>query len=226
MKMNGYYTEKLSAGHLKRCYEIAPPRVRQYLKAEIRHVLSKISPGDIVLELGCGYGRVIETICAGAMVAIGIDISGESLELGGKLLKGASNYRLFQMNAVSLEFPDHFFDVVICVQNGISVFHVNKIDLIREAVRVTRREGTVLFSSYSDKFWKDRLEWFYLQSEEGLLGEIDQDATGNGVIVCKDGFRATTVGPDKFISLTSGLGIKPKIEEVDNSSIFCEISVT
>lgn len=226
MKMNGYYTEKLSAGRLRRCYEIAPPRVRQYLKAEIRHVLSNISPGDIVLELGCGYGRVIETICAGAMVAIGIDISGESLELGEKLLKGASNYRLFQMNAVSLEFPDRFFDVVVCVQNGISVFHVNKIDLIREAVRVTRREGTVLFSSYSDKFWKDRLEWFYLQSEEGLLGEIDQDATGNGVIVCKDGFRATTVGPDEFISLTSGLGIKPKIEEVDNSSIFCEISVT
>ena len=130
MKMNGYYTEKLLAGHLKRCYEIAPPRVRQYLKAEIRHVLSKISPGDIVLELGCGYGRVIETICAGALVAIGIDTSGENLELGEKLLKGASNYRLFQMNAVSLEFPDHFFDVVVCVQNGISVFHVNKMVVV------------------------------------------------------------------------------------------------
>ncbi len=130
MKMNGYYTEKLSAGRLRRCYEIATPRVRQYLKAEIRHVLSKISPVDIVLELGCGYGRVIETICAGAMVAIGIDTSEESLELGEKLLKGASNYRLFQMNAVSLEFPDRFFDVVVCVQNGISAFHVNKIDLI------------------------------------------------------------------------------------------------
>lgn len=84
----------------------------------------------------------------------------------------------------------------------------------------------MLFSSYSNKFWKDRLEWFSLQSEEGLLGEIDPDATGSGVIVCKDGFRATSVGPDEFISVTSELGIKPEIEEVDNSSIFCEISVT
>jgi SAM-dependent methyltransferase len=57
--MSGYYREKLSANRLERVYAIAPPRVRQYLDAEIDHVLALVGPNDAVLELGCGYGRVL-----------------------------------------------------------------------------------------------------------------------------------------------------------------------
>ncbi|MGD2109726.1 MAG: hypothetical protein PVI86_10070, partial [Phycisphaerae bacterium] len=39
-----YYAERLSAERLKRCYDIAPPRIQQYLDAEIRHVLGKVRP--------------------------------------------------------------------------------------------------------------------------------------------------------------------------------------
>jgi len=38
----GYYTQKLSGKHLQLCYEIAPPRVKRYLEAEIEFVLKKI----------------------------------------------------------------------------------------------------------------------------------------------------------------------------------------
>jgi len=69
------------------------------------------------------------------------------------------------------------------------------------------------------------LEWFQLQSDAGLLGEIDVEKTGDGVIVCKDGFRATTVGPEEFLSLTSDLYAETKIVEVDESSLFCEIKI-
>jgi 2-polyprenyl-6-hydroxyphenyl methylase/3-demethylubiquinone-9 3-methyltransferase len=83
----------------------------------------------------------------------------------------------------------------------------------------------ILFSSYSDKFWKHRLEWFQLQSEAGLLGEIDYKKTGNGVIVCKDGFTTTTIGREQFRELTARFdNIYVDITEVDESSIFCVIS--
>lgn len=219
-----YYRDKLSAERLRLCYEIAPPRVKQYLRAETEFVLQNIRSSDMVLELGCGYWRVLEKIARKAKLAIGVDTSIDSLLLGRKMLKGLDKCILLEMNAVKLGFLDQTFDRVICVQNGISAFHVNQKDLIRESIRVTKRRGKVIFSSYSDKFWKDRLEWFRLQSKAGLVGEIDYEKTGNGLIVCKDGFTATTIRPEQFRELISEFDVDTKIVEVDESSLFCMIT--
>lgn len=223
--MHGYYSQKLSAKRLRLCYEIAPPRVKQYLESEIEFVLSRIKPEDLVLELGCGYGRVLQSLRGKAKTIMGIDISHSSLCLAQKMLRNTPSFYLLTMDAVELGFKDQQFDLVVCIQNGISAFKVNQRKLIEEAMRVTHSGGKVLFSSYSENFWENRLEWFQLQAERGLIGEIDEDASGNGVIVCEDGFTASTVGPDDFISLTSGLDTDPAITEVDNSSLFCEIPV-
>jgi len=223
--MEGYYTDKLSAEKLKKCYEIAPPRVQKYLNEELNYVLQKINSGDNVIELGCGYGRVLPALAQKAGKVIGIDTSLSSIEMGRKMLAGISNILLAQMNAVQLGFEDDVFDVVVCVQNGISAFHVNQKDLIKESIRVTKPEGIALFSSYSEKFWEHRLKWFQLQSEAGLLGEIDYEKTGNGIIVCKDGFTALTVSGEKFKELASCFeNIDVKVTEIDESSIFCIIT--
>ena len=218
-----YYSEKLSAQRLKKVYDIAPPRVQQYLKAEVNHILQYIRAGDLVIELGCGYGRIIPEVSKKAGIALGIDTSLSSVLLGKELLAGTQNCQLACMDAVHLAFPAHVFDIVVCIQNGISAFHVDQGELIQESIRVTKPGGIALFSSYSDKFWEDRLAWYQLQSEADLLGEIDYQKTGDGVIVCKDGFTATTVGPDEFQQLTTGLKADVQIVEVDESSLFCEI---
>ena len=219
--MRSYYRDKLSAERLKLCYQIAPPRVKQYLKAELEYVLQNIRSSDMVLELGCGYGRVLRKIARKAKLVIGIDTSIDSLLLGKNMLSDLKNCILLKMNAVKLGFLDQTFDRVICVQNGISAFHVNQKDLIQESIRVTKRRGKILFSSYSDKFWEHRLEWFKLQSKAGLVGKIDYGKTGDGLIVCKDGFTATTVRPGQFRKLTSKFDVDTKIVEVDESSLFC-----
>jgi len=100
---------------------------------------------------------------------------------------------------------------------------VDKRSLIDDAVRVTKSGGTVLFSSYSDSFWEQRLTWFELRSPEGLLGEIDYTQTTRGVIVCKDGFRTSTVTAAEFRALTSHLDAGVDITEVDQSSVFCVV---
>ncbi len=220
-----YYSEKLSSEKLKRVYEIATPRVQQYLDAEINHVIQKIHPTDLVLELGCGYGRIFPSLSKKSKSVFGIDTSFSSLQLGKEMFGNISNCFFAQMNAVQLAFPASTFDVVIGIQNGISAFHVNQPELIRESIRVTKPNGVVLFSSYSEKFWKFRLEWFQLQTEEGLLGEIDYEKTHDGKIVCKDGFTATTVSNQSFHELTADIkNTSVKTEEVDESSIFCEIT--
>ena len=221
--MKGYYRQKLASEKLLKVYEIAPPRVRQYLDAELDYVLKRIGSENVVLDLGCGYGRIIQRLARKAKFVIGIDTSFSSLLMGKEMLKNVSNCLLLEMNAVRLGFRDNSFDVVICIQNGISAFHVDQQDLIRESVRVTRPGGIILFSTYSEKFWDHRLHWFQLQADAGLLGEIDYEKTGDGVIVCKDGFAATTVSPAQFLELTNGLDVQAKIVEVDESSVFCEI---
>lgn len=221
--MKGYYEEKLSAGRLKKCYEIAPPRVRQYFISELAHVLKKIKPGDRVLDLGCGFGRIMPEMAQKAGQVVGIDNSYSSLSAAQKTIAGSSNCLLAAMNALHLGFPGNSFDMVVCIQNGISAFHVDKRELIRESLRVTRPGGIALFSSYSDKFWDHRLEWFRMQAEAGLLGQIDEEKTGDGNIVCKDGFTATTVRPSQFLALANGLGAEIHITEVDASSVFFEL---
>lgn len=219
-----YYSDKLSAERLKLCYEIAPPRVKQYLKAEVDYVLQNLRPSDTVLELGCGYGRALGQIAQKAKLAIGIDTSTDSLLLGKDMLSGPKNCILLKMDAIQLGFLDQTFERVICIQNGISAFHVNQKDLIQESIRVTKRRGKILFSSYSDKFWEHRLEWFRLQSKAGLVGEIDYEKTDTGTIACKDGFTATTVRPDDFLALAAEFEVDAKIIEVDESSLFCIIT--
>jgi SAM-dependent methyltransferase len=222
--MPEYYREKLSAGRLDRVYAIAPPRVLQYLDAEIDHVLAGARPADAVLELGCGCGRVLGPLARKARIVCGIDTSFESLAYGRAALERFGNCAFAQMDAGRLGFRDGAFDRVVCIQNGISAFHVDPRSLVRESLRVTRPGGLALFSSYSEAFWERRLEWFALQAEEGLVGEIDRERTRDGTIVCTDGFTATTMGPREFTALAEELGVSARVVEIDSSSVFCEIT--
>jgi 2-polyprenyl-6-hydroxyphenyl methylase/3-demethylubiquinone-9 3-methyltransferase len=225
MLVTRYYADYLSAERLKRCYDIAPARVKQYLEAEIEYALNFISPTHRVLELGCGYGRVLDRLLSNAKCIVGIDVSYESLCYARQTIN-KPGLHLAMMDAATLAFAPSQFDVVVCIQNGISAFKVDTHSLVRESMRVTRKGGVCLFSTYSEKFWDNRLEWFRLQSEEGLIGEIDWNQTREGVIRCKDGFKATTFSKDSLLKLTESLGLTADIRELDGSSLFWEIHVT
>ncbi|MFA8300754.1 MAG: class I SAM-dependent methyltransferase [Hyphomicrobiales bacterium] len=223
--MNNYYSKKLHTHSLKLCYEVASPRVKQFLQAEIDFVLEQLSSDDIVLDLGCGYGRVAKQLIEKADKVIGIDISEDNIKLAKDFVSNSPKCEFLQMDAANLSFPDNHFDITVCVQNGVSAFKVDPTALLRESIRVTKRGGKILYSSYSDKFWDHRLEWFQQQADKQLLGEIDMSQTKDGVIVCKDGFKAVTYSEQDFENLTSQFDIKAKIIEVDQSSLFCVMEV-
>ncbi|MBD3401991.1 methyltransferase domain-containing protein [candidate division GN15 bacterium] len=221
--MTDYYAKRLAGRRLQRCYELASDRVQRYLESEIRHVCSFIEPHHAVVELGCGYGRVAMRLAEHAKSVTGIDVAAESLELAADLGKPFDNLTFEYMDALDMAFPDAAFDILVCIQNGICAFGVDQAALLREALRVTRPGGLLLLSSYSDTFWPHRLAWFEAQSSEGLLGPIDYDATGDGVIACTDGFRSGRLTPEQFASLCATVGMTSTIREVDHSGLFCEI---
>ena len=221
--MTDYYSENLSGERLRKVYACAPPRVQQYLRAEIDFVLEHISEGDAVLELGCGYGRALEPVAQKAGLVYGIDTSFESLKMAAEKFKDVDRVYLAQTDAAAMGLADKRFDLVFCIQNGISAFHADPFELLCESIRVTKKGGMILFSSYSARFWPDRLDWFLIQAELGLVGELDPDKTAEGVIVCKDGFSAGTFNQLKFIQLMSHFNYPFQIQEIDQSSLFCRI---
>lgn len=221
--MASYYSAKLHSNNLKKCYEIASPRVKQFLEAEIDFVLKNIKQYDLVMDLGCGYGRVATKLAGKARKVVGIDISEANIQLAKKYCGFSDSFEFLVMDAGKMDFPDHYFDVTICVQNGISAFKIKPYELFRESVRVTKKGGTVLVSTYSEKFWDERLTWFQKQAEHGLIGEIDYDQTKNGLIVCKDGFIATTYSGSDLLKIASEFNVYAEIHEVDQSSVFCKM---
>ncbi len=219
--MYDYYEHHLAGERLLRCYELASPRIRRYLDAEIRFVAEHVRGARRVLELGCGYGRVMKRLSLFVREVVGCDTSRESLLCAPPYLAPRGNYALVRANAVRSGFRAGAFDATVCVQNGISAFGVDPRDLASEAARVTRVGGQILFSTYSPRIWEPRLAWFRDQAREGLVGPIDEARTGNGTIVCRDGFRATTFDSQEFLALFDGLGLATTIHEVDGSSLFC-----
>jgi 2-polyprenyl-6-hydroxyphenyl methylase/3-demethylubiquinone-9 3-methyltransferase len=222
--MTHYYAKNLSGKRLQRCYDLASPRILQYLEAETRHILTRIGPADAVLELGCGYGRVTFRLADLAGRVVGIDNADDNLRLARELDGPEPRCEFFLMDALDLTFDDDEFDAVVCVQNGICAFNVDREALLREALRVTRPGGIALFSSYLDRFWPHRLAWFEAQAAEGLLGPIDRDASGDGFIVCKDGFRAGRMTPAEFEALCASVGVIPTLTEVDDACLVCAIT--
>lgn len=218
--MDGYYEETLSAHSLRRCYELASPRVLQYLTAETEFALQHVRPYHRVLDLGCGYGRTLREMAAAVALVVGIDVSAASLQLAAETLADVPNCLLLHMDATRLAFVDASFDVVTCLQNGASAFRLPLTSLIDEALRVVRPGGLVLLSTYSPRFWEHRLEWFERQAQASLIGAIDRRRTGAGVIVCEDGFTATTLDLTQVQAAAGKSDAQVRMVEVDDSSVF------
>ncbi|WZL71714.1 class I SAM-dependent methyltransferase [Clostridiaceae bacterium 35-E11] len=219
MMENNYYAQKLNSQNLFKVYETKIPRVKQYLDAEISFVRDNLMGSERVLELGAGYGRIVKELAGNCKSIVGIDISDESVSLGNEYLKDHPNAKLMAMNVHKLTFEEKF-DVILCLQNGLSAMKVASSDLIEKILGMVAHGGKVYFSTYSEKFWEHRVMWFKEQANKGLLGELDLDKTKDGVIICKDGFKAITHTPQDLKMIGDLSGYEYQIQEVDESSLF------
>jgi 2-polyprenyl-3-methyl-5-hydroxy-6-metoxy-1,4-benzoquinol methylase len=219
MMDNNYYAQKLNSQKLFMVYETKIPRIKQYLDAEISFVRGNLRGSERILELGAGYGRIVKELAGNCKSIVGIDISDESVSLGKEYLKDSLNAKIMTMDVHNLTLEEKF-DVILCLQNGLSAMKVKSSDLIEKIMGMVVSGGKVYFSTYSEKFWEYRLMWFKEQAEKGLLGELDLDKTKDGIITCKDGFKAVTHTLEDLKTIGYLSGHEYEIHEVDESSVF------
>jgi len=98
-----------------------------------------------VLEVGCGYGRVLEELHrAGFRSLVGLDFSKKMIDRGRKLFP---HLDLRRSEGDGLPFPEGTFQAVILVAVLTCIADSQaQVDLVSEAVRVLR-DGGVLFLS-------------------------------------------------------------------------------
>jgi len=218
-----YYAQNLNSQKLFQVYDTEILRVRQYLDKEMDFIRKRLQGSESVLEIGAGYGRILKELAPHAKSFVGIDISEGSIEFGKEYMREFPNVHLEVKDAHKLDFVE-IFDVVLCLQNGLSALKGETLELIKICMNAMPKGGRAYFSTYSAKFWQHRLAWFREQANKGLLGELDEEQTKDGIIVCKDGFRSVTFTESDFIRLGEASGYCYEIHEVDESSLFLIIT--
>jgi SAM-dependent methyltransferase len=104
----------------------------------------RLSAGERVLEVGCGYGWISRAIWDAAKVEwVGVDRSMEMVQqLRGGPSEQAGNSSV--VDATSLPFRDDCFDKVLCT--GVLMHIAQDTHAVREMIRVLRPGGLLLCS--------------------------------------------------------------------------------
>ncbi|MDD2349944.1 MAG: class I SAM-dependent methyltransferase [Synergistaceae bacterium] len=217
---DNYYTNSLNAQRLWQVYDTAIPRISEYLQRETAFVRDRLKKTDAVLEIAAGYGRIMKELAPFVGSITGIEISGGNVHFGEEYLKNIANTELLVMDAHNIDY-DSCFDAVLCLQNGLSAIRADVPEAFAaKVIRALKIGGKAYFSTYHPNFWEQRIEWFQEQASKGLIGELDMEKTKNGVIICKDGFRATTHSITDLEKIGRSTNCDWQIFEVDDSSIF------
>ena len=219
--MSNCYAESLNSQKLFQVYDTALPRIKQYLAAEIDYVRQHLTGTERVLELGAGYGRIVRELAPSCGSILGPDISEDSVCLGKDYLKDFPNADMLAMDVHKMAF-DQPFDVILCLQNALSAMRATD-ETVQKILNTLAPGGTAFFSTYSANFWDHRIAWFQEQADKHLLGELDMEQTKDGVIICKDGFKATTQTPEDYEAIGKASGFPYEVTEVDGSSLFLVI---
>jgi SAM-dependent methyltransferase len=117
---------------------------------------------DVVLEIGCGIGRVGKVISRECLHWFGADISGGMLRHAASRLAGCPNTTLVELSTVGLqEFPCDSFDLVYCTIVFMHLFEWDRYRYVEEAYRVLRPGGRCYFDNFhleSESGWRLFLE--------------------------------------------------------------------
>jgi len=114
-------------------------------------------PGGKVLDVGCGPGIMAKDLREQQCKFWGIDLSSEMINQGRELYKDFKDVDLQTGTAEELPFPDENFDCTMSM--GVIEFVDDDQKALREIVRVTKQDGTIILAfmnKYSAfRLWRD-----------------------------------------------------------------------
>ncbi|MCX6764581.1 MAG: methyltransferase domain-containing protein [Candidatus Nealsonbacteria bacterium] len=135
---------------------------RAFLWEELIPLARYIEPGDKVLDLGCGNGRLFGLLREKNINYAGVDSSEELIKIAKeKYPEEASRFSIAE--ALNLSFPDNSFDKIYCIAVLHHIPSDNfRLKFLEEAKRVLKNKGLLILTVWN--LWsKKETFWFLLK---------------------------------------------------------------
>lgn len=152
----------------------------------------KPQKGKRLLDLGCGTGYLLKGADERGLETYGIDISDEAVKIAKRI---SPNSKIIEGRGEKINFPDNFFDYLICI--GALEHFIDMEKGIDEIIRVAQEDALfcIVVPNVNYLYWKIRGKKGTKQSKinERLLSLDDWKNTFN-----QKGLKILKVYPDKW----------------------------
>ncbi|MCH8741553.1 class I SAM-dependent methyltransferase [Patescibacteria group bacterium] len=192
------------------------PAIRSWIKKENLYLQKNIKKDSIVLDVGCGIGRNIKAIANIAKKIIGIDNNKRLFKEIKKSLSKFKNVKVFLEEAQRLHFKNNTFDYAICMGNTFGDFGEDKLKILKEMQRVTKKGGRIIISVYSEKALPIRLK------EYKKAGMKLEKTSKDGTVVTEEGIITEQFSKRKLQKIFNKAGLNIKIIKLSSISYLCE----
>ena len=117
----------------------------------MRYIRRFAAPGAMVLEVGAGTGRYSIALAKEGMDVTAVELVKSNFEVLQKNSRGVENIRSFQGDATDLSaFENQTFDVTLVLGPLYHLYDTKDVhQAIDEAIRVTKKNGIILFAFIS-----------------------------------------------------------------------------
>jgi len=184
-----------------------PQLIQEFLDGEIEFINKHIKPNKEILEIGCGYGRLLKLLSKSSERVWGIDFSRTLLKKAKENLKNYNNIGILEMNATNLKFNQESFDYCLCLDASFGNMPKIEIDVLREMKKVTKKGGEIIISVFSENA-KD----FQIKNYERIgLTNIQDDGIA---VTTSEGMYSRRFSKEDLINLFRDIGMECNIIKI------------
>ncbi len=193
------------------------PEFENWTQKDIIEIRKFLNKDSVVLEIGCGWGRVIKALAPYCKKFIGIDNSEAETIEAKSFLKDIDNVKVFLEDGKETHFPDNYFDAIVISGNTFGNLGENKENVLQEMKRLLKPDGKILLSVYSEGAKARRLKAY---KDIGMKIKT----TESKKIIFEGGLISEEFSKEDIESLFEKYGLKVQFRDISSVALFCIVS--
>ncbi|MGE0566981.1 MAG: class I SAM-dependent methyltransferase [Bacteroidia bacterium] len=121
----------------------------------------KLQATDVLLDAGCGYGRLSKSLINSVSKIIGIDINPDNINYSIKYVGKNFEGQVVDLSTGKLPYPDNSIDKIV-FDNVLMFFNKElQYKLLNESKRVLKQNGVIAFNFENANYFLRGLERFF-----------------------------------------------------------------